>query len=271
MGKISDNECMSKLDRLEQLLFNHKLEERRFGGGGGARGDWRAGGASWAHEVAANNNRLAEKQKVFLGEVSAVFGVAAARGVVKTPRTLVHARSVVRTARVARGLCGMLLATRRLCTAGQRELYSPAHHLWVRLRRDSAARGGLAPPRSAWQLHVGLTDRGMDEIGSVTGLTRLCELGKPVAAGDALLSISWEGHKISDGDELCEQSPPPCMCFLAARPAASAECIPLLCRRPHGVAEHRGRVHRSGPSGRQRARAARRQCQPAREPSLRGT
>jgi hypothetical protein len=96
------------------------------------------------------------------------------------------------------------LQARRICSSAQlpKLLFSPFDHLWVSLQRDAAVGGGLTSPRAAWKLHVGVTKRGFDEIGTMTGLEALAKPGAPIAVGEPLLRILWEGHKISDGDEL---------------------------------------------------------------------
>lgn len=94
-------------------------------------------------------------------------------------------------------------ASARFCSlASQKRLFSPRSHLWVGLTRDTPLHGGLAPPRASWKLSVGITERGFEDIGSLTGLTALVQTGAPVALGQPLLRLAWEGHKISDGDEL---------------------------------------------------------------------
>ena len=107
-------------------------------------------------------------------------------------------------ARVCSGahLARRLLA-RRVCTAAHvPKLFSPSDHLWVSLTRDAPLGGGLTSPRAAWKLHIGVTERGFDEIGSLTGVEALAKPGALIAVGEPLLRISWEGHKISNGDEL---------------------------------------------------------------------
>jgi len=62
---------------------------------------------------------------------------------------------------------------------------------------------GLAPPRAAWRVKIGLTPRGLDDIGSVVSVTPgKSPVGRAVASGQELLNIEWEGHRISNADEL---------------------------------------------------------------------
>ena len=98
-------------------------------------------------------------------------------------------------------------------------LFSPASHLWVRLTRDNAEPAGLTPKRSAWHVHVGITERGMQDVGSITGLEQLAPPGTAVNVGEPLLRVSWEGHKISGATNPCTSSPLPLtpICAYASR------------------------------------------------------
>lgn len=106
----------------------------------------------------------------------------------------------------ARRVCSSVLRqqARSVCSSAQlpKLLFSPPDHLWVSLTRDEAVGGGLTSPRAAWKLRVGVTERGFSDIGTITGLEALAKPGAPIAVGEPLLRILWEGHKISDGDEL---------------------------------------------------------------------
>ena len=106
---------------------------------------------------------------------------------------------------VATPATGMLRQqARRICSSAQRSkrLFSPPDHLWVSLTRDAGVGGGLTAPRASWKLQVGITERGFAEIGTMTGLEALAKRGAPISVGEPLLRILWEGHKISNGDEL---------------------------------------------------------------------
>ena len=79
---------------------------------------------------------------------------------------------------------------RTLSTSPLPMLYCSRTHAWVqRLRCGTAVR-------------VGLTERGLDDIGDVEAVEHIAVVGKSVARASALLRIDWEALRISDGDEL---------------------------------------------------------------------
>ena len=80
-------------------------------------------------------------------------------------------------------------------------LFCARSHMWLRLQK-AASTGGLVAPRAAWTVQVGLTARGLEDVGSVLGFERLAEPGTAIAAGQALLRIDWDAHLISGADEL---------------------------------------------------------------------
>ena len=82
-----------------------------------------------------------------------------------------------------------------------RTLYCTVSHLWLRLHRQAAS-GGLLAPRSAWRAEVGLTQRGCDDIGEVVGIFHSAACGGRLERGDELLKIEWEAHRVSSADEL---------------------------------------------------------------------
>ena len=74
-------------------------------------------------------------------------------------------------------------------------------HTWMRLHK-MVATGGLVAPRAAWRAEIGLTTRGIEDVGAIFEWERLAEAGTAVRAGAPLLKLEWDGHRISDGDEL---------------------------------------------------------------------
>jgi hypothetical protein len=49
---------------------------------------------------------------------------------------------------------------------------------------------------------MGLTERGLEELGDVIALRKLFTPDTKITAGDAILNIDWEGHSITSADEL---------------------------------------------------------------------
>mmetsp|Transcript_3895 Transcript_3895/g.9285 ORF Transcript_3895/g.9285 Transcript_3895/m.9285 type:complete len:160 (-) Transcript_3895:73-552(-) len=73
-----------------------------------------------------------------------------------------------------------------------RTLYNPLNHIWLRARKAASS-------SSHRILEVGLTERGMEDIGDVTSVKQpLNKLQK----GDELLTIHFDGHSITSADEL---------------------------------------------------------------------
>ena len=82
-----------------------------------------------------------------------------------------------------------------------RMLFCLRTHTWMRLHK-MVATGGLVAPRAAWRAEIGLTSRGLEDVGAIWEYVRLAETGTAVRAGAPLLKLDWDGHRISDGDEL---------------------------------------------------------------------
>ncbi|KAL1510863.1 hypothetical protein AB1Y20_005695 [Prymnesium parvum] len=80
-------------------------------------------------------------------------------------------------------------------------LFCSRQHLWVRLHR-TAISGGLVAPRAAWRAEIGLTARGLQDVGTVHAWKCVREVGGAVSAAEPLIHIDWDGQQISDGDEL---------------------------------------------------------------------
>ena len=67
--------------------------------------------------------------------------------------------------------------------------YCARSHTWMR-------------PLAGHRVRIGLTERGIDDIGEVDAFERLASVGATVGQCDALLRIDWQAMRISDGDEL---------------------------------------------------------------------
>ena len=80
-------------------------------------------------------------------------------------------------------------------------LFCTRTHTWIRLHKMVAS-GGLVQPRAAWRAQIGITARGLQDVGAPFAWDLLAKTGTAVRAGMPLLRIDWDGHRISDGDEL---------------------------------------------------------------------
>ena len=60
----------------------------------------------------------------------------------------------------------------------------------------------MPQPRAAWSLEMGITKRGCQDVGSVVEVQTLAAPNQLVNVDQPLLRIEWEGHTISDADEL---------------------------------------------------------------------
>ena len=84
------------------------------------------------------------------------------------------------------------IAQRFLCSSTSAEAgvrYCARSHMWMR-------------PLAGHRVRIGLTERGIDDIGEVDAFERLASVGATVGQSDALLRIDWQAMQISDGDEL---------------------------------------------------------------------
>jgi glycine cleavage system H lipoate-binding protein len=84
-------------------------------------------------------------------------------------------------------------------------LFHPAQHLWLRVfplpTLDAIAVAAPAVSRSIG-VEMGLTARGLDEVGDIISLRRLMTPEQQIKAGETILTIEWEGHTITSADEL---------------------------------------------------------------------
>jgi glycine cleavage system H lipoate-binding protein len=79
-------------------------------------------------------------------------------------------------------------------------LFHPSRHIWFRASPQS---GSAGTANNALHLEIGLTKRGLDDVGDMTLMRSMISSGNnDVSKGDSLLQIEWEGHAITSADEL---------------------------------------------------------------------
>ena len=66
-------------------------------------------------------------------------------------------------------------------------------HTWTRYLPGVQQRG---------RVQLGLTERGIEDIGDIAAVDALATVGDSVRASQSLLRIEWSAMRISDGDEL---------------------------------------------------------------------
>ena len=93
-----------------------------------------------------------------------------------------------------------------------RKLFSPKHHLWIRAAcKNHTLQGKLmslsstgnqqSNKASTLLLDVGMTWRGLEDVGDINTITSITKYAK-VNAGDDVVEIEWDGHVHSEADEL---------------------------------------------------------------------
>lgn len=85
-----------------------------------------------------------------------------------------------------------------------RTLYNPLNHIWLRAREPLRNKTASSSNRI---LELGITERGLEDIGDITSLQRSSSAkvyGEHIALqrGDELLRIHFDGHSITSADEL---------------------------------------------------------------------
>lgn len=86
-------------------------------------------------------------------------------------------------------------------------LFHPKQHLWLRAFPSSLPPAESSASRSIG-IEMGLTERGLEEIGDVIALRRYFQSSsnepeqQKVKAGENILAIDFEGHSITNADEL---------------------------------------------------------------------
>lgn len=87
--------------------------------------------------------------------------------------------------------------------AAGRRLFHPSAHLWLRATKEAAK---IASTRHPWMVEIGLSERGLADIGDITSLTAVQvqkeRSGWFARAGDKLVVIDWDAHSITSADEL---------------------------------------------------------------------
>lgn len=99
-------------------------------------------------------------------------------------------------------------------------LFSPTLHLWLSAEPESSPsvdrQSFLQERIRSWDIKIGITERGFDEIGDIEEIepffenkkmhthnnTSLSSLPSLLIKGDNFLKISWHGHRITQADEL---------------------------------------------------------------------
>jgi glycine cleavage system H lipoate-binding protein len=79
-------------------------------------------------------------------------------------------------------------------------LFHPAHHLWLRATPIGLSAG--VKSAQTYCLEIGLTQRGLDDIGDMTLVMPMVQKETHINEGHDLLRIEWEGHSITSADEL---------------------------------------------------------------------
>lgn len=90
-----------------------------------------------------------------------------------------------------------------------RKLYVPGKHLWLRATKQNVPAANTLQ-KSPWLVDVGLSVRGLEDIGDVSEMRSTYATTKSnksteewnAKAGDDLLIIDWDAHKITSADEL---------------------------------------------------------------------
>jgi glycine cleavage system H lipoate-binding protein len=77
-----------------------------------------------------------------------------------------------------------------------RQLYLPALHLWYRPTMSESVLS------SACRIEIGMTNRGLEDLGDISHITKRKRMHDTVEKGDNLLSMDWDGHRITTADEL---------------------------------------------------------------------
>jgi hypothetical protein len=76
--------------------------------------------------------------------------------------------------------------------------FHPVQHLW--LRATPLIQSGTT--HQSYSLEIGLTQRGLDDIGDLTLMKPLVSRAAAIHPGHKLLNLEWEGHSITSADEL---------------------------------------------------------------------
>jgi hypothetical protein len=81
---------------------------------------------------------------------------------------------------------------------GGRKLFTPHIHQWYRpICLSNTNTGSMF-----WTVEIGLTDRCLQDLGDIQKMYSEFALNKNVSKDDTVLSLDWDGYKITDGDEM---------------------------------------------------------------------
>jgi hypothetical protein len=95
-----------------------------------------------------------------------------------------------------------------------RQLYVPALHLWYRpvppellppnIYSNGPSSSSLLSTtsnNSTWTVEIGMTDRGISELGEISGIQQHKSIRDTVRQGDEVLSLAWGYHVIKTINE----------------------------------------------------------------------
>lgn len=94
---------------------------------------------------------------------------------------------------------------------GSSRLVAPSSHLWLRscVTSKNESRSMLSKEKNSTNqsapvlfLELGLTQRGIDDIGDVTSITLIPDRESTIRVGENVVRIEWDGHYRSEADEL---------------------------------------------------------------------
>jgi hypothetical protein len=81
-----------------------------------------------------------------------------------------------------------------------KKLFLPSRHLWIRPSRTT--NDMLSSSATQLHLEIGITDRGWEDLGDITAISSQYHVHNTIKQGDCLLTLDWDGHRISTADEL---------------------------------------------------------------------
>jgi hypothetical protein len=94
-----------------------------------------------------------------------------------------------------------------------RQLYVPALHLWYRPVPPIIYSSGPSAAsinnnnnnnnnnNSMWTVEIGMTDRGISELGEISGIQQQKSIRDTVRQGDEVLALDWDYHVIKTVNE----------------------------------------------------------------------
>lgn len=88
-----------------------------------------------------------------------------------------------------------------------RQLYVPALHLWYRpvppiiYSSSGPSSVVVATAPLLWTVEIGMTDRGISELGEISGIHPKKSIHDPVRQGNEVLALDWDYHVIKTINE----------------------------------------------------------------------